>query len=133
MANSSKIIVLSSQDNWDDWIFVVKSMATGRRNVWKYINPDLQNPPELPIIPENPLVSEVKRGANSIQDLDQKKLEHYKFLYTQTQNQASDIARILDQIQLIREWILNHTTPAILKYIRNECEVHGMLKGLAKR
>ncbi|OJD09416.1 hypothetical protein ACJ73_10335, partial [Blastomyces percursus] len=44
MAELRNLVILSSYLDWDEWLMQIKSRAR-QRNVWGYIDPDVDNPP----------------------------------------------------------------------------------------
>ena len=46
-------VTLDTRDNWESWIFIIKSMVI-RGKVWEFINPDLPNRPVKPELPDPP-------------------------------------------------------------------------------
>jgi hypothetical protein len=71
-------VILSTSKEWDTWLESIKTIAKGK-DIWSYVNPE--TPKEsLHVLgcPSAPIVSDVRPGATTIEDLSANELDDLK-------------------------------------------------------
>ncbi|KIW15157.1 hypothetical protein PV08_05202 [Exophiala spinifera] len=60
-------VKLSKTSDWDNWFIVIELYAR-QRQIWQYIDPDVQHPPTL-LCPRMPDLEDIKPGATLLSEL----------------------------------------------------------------
>src|SRR5271155_1631553 len=132
MATTTKTVILDLPSHWDSWIFVVKSIADGG-DVWKYINPDLENEPAIPSRPEKPTAKDVNPAKSSTTSLTTTELDMYKVLLTEYREDLATVKQVLDTLQTVRNHVVTTISVTNVVYIKDKTTVYQMLVALKKR
>jgi hypothetical protein len=61
MATTEKVVILDTPMDLKSWLFVVRMMAEGS-DVWRFIDPELSSPPQVPSRPTKPTVQMIKES-----------------------------------------------------------------------
>jgi hypothetical protein len=129
---TSKAVILDSPSQWEDWYFVVESMAQDA-NVWDYINPNLSAQPDIPTLPLQPTASTINPDATSLVDLDINERDLYKLLFAEFKEEKAHVAKILDELKAINHHIVTTISATNIAYIRDKKTGYGRLTALKQR
>jgi hypothetical protein len=130
----TKTVILDKPADWDIWFHTVKTMATiSSVDIWKYINPDLDIEPQLPIAPEPPTVASVDSTMSSIAELDTAGIQKYDTMIKNHQVITGDINRKLQAIGKVLTYINTTISQKNMIYIQRKNTVYQMLVALKQR
>src|SRR5271169_837153 len=97
-STTTKAVILDQPSHWESWLFVVKTIADGG-DTWKYINPDLNTEPVIPIRPEKPTPWNVNPPRTSLLELDATEKETFKLLLVAYKENIAVAKQVLETIQ----------------------------------
>jgi hypothetical protein len=98
-------VILSSPTDWEPWYIPLRDKATALQ-VWEFVDPDKDTP--QPMRPEEPNVSEVKRGATELADLvaeNDRYLDLYKVELSKWQHADRNYDWVLAALQDVAKYI----------------------------
>jgi hypothetical protein len=130
----TKTVVLDEPADWNIWFHTIKTMATITGvNIWKYINPDPDVEPQLPVALEPPTVASVDPTKSSIAELDPAGIQKYDTMIKNYQITAGDINKKLQTIGKVLAYINTTVSQKNMIYIQRKDTVYQMLLALKKR
>jgi hypothetical protein len=122
-STATKAVILDQPSHWEPWLFVVKTIADGG-DTWKYINPDLNAEPVIPIRPEKPTPQNVNPTKTSLLELDATEKETYKLFLADYKEDLAVAKQILDTIQTVRNHIVTTVSTCNIVYINDKTTVY---------
>ena len=132
---STTTVILSSPSDWEPWLFIVKTKATGVRDVWKFINPDVDaaSKPAIPSLPIEPTAATVNPSKATLSELTTPEQELFKLQYQVYRDQYTETYKLLNQIALIQDHIVTTISTSHIPLISNATSTYDTLVALKKR
>jgi len=131
MAEKTVSVILTGQNDWDEWIEVVKTKAIAF-DIWSLVNPDTTNPPTLEE-PQAPKPRSVNPQKTIFSELDEDEKEQLRELQRERKRNLDKYDRRRQALASLRAHIQGTVARTNLSYTFNCETVHDMLVKLQKR
>ena len=130
---SSGVIILNGTQNFLEWIYTIKMASNGssvadKRNVWKYIDPRIENKPKIPELSERPTPADVKVGATTISQLSSIELEDFKYRNTVWRDEKLEIQEIERRLEAVQNKVLGSISEHLLPQLQSANTVGEILE-----
>jgi hypothetical protein len=131
-STTTKAVILDKPSDWEPWLFVIKTIANGG-DTWRYMDPDLEVEPTIPIRPEMPTPKDVNPDKTTLVSLSIEEKETFKILLAIYKEDLAVTKQVLDTIQSVRKHIVSSVSSNNIVYINDKTSIFQMLVALKKR
>lgn len=126
-------VILASQNDWDEWIEVVKSIAIGD-DIWEFINPDTPESSLLPLEePRTPMPADIDPRKTTFSSLDEDEKEELRELRRERRRKLEQYDRQRRAMKAMRIRIQETVSRTNLPYTFDCDTVYHMLVQLQQQ